>query len=667
MAGHLALSGDPNIDPVYWGIGLGASQIGGGPYHFRLSQLDDFDIGALDNQIMGASVHHEVCTDIDGDGICDISDNCPYTYNPNQQDSDGDGVGDDCDNCPYTYNPDQLDTNGDGIGDACDYCLDEIWVDDSYNYATPGWNYDHFNNIQEALEHLDVGGILHLYPGDYNGDIIIDNTPCDNTNITIEGTTGCPPLPIDQSATIHGTITVLVDGVTIKNIVFDSNTIGSIIVQNNNTLYSECNIFLLNCDADSIGVIAQPGSVVYAHCNYWGAINGPNGGLLDDNSISDGYGVQIYGTVYVEPWIGVHAKATASSYNIEVGEIVILDGDGSWAADFDNCAYEPEYFWSKDEGQYSFEKSIGHVYTSPGVYNIYLRVRGLGIPGLTPTYMYDWDYITITVSEPNAPLAANADGNDLGDYETIKGEPVKLFGLASGGTPPYNYKWNLGDSRTISEQNPIVIFDNEGSYTISLTVYDSNGDSASDTTKVDVSNPDEFIVNIIGSPNGIQDTEMQFISEVNGGIEPYIYNWNFDDSTYSNLANPMHIYESEGVYTITLNVIDKNGKSDTETFTTTIEEKEKLTEILEVNGGFGIKATISAGEYGCNWLIKIQGDLMFSDGEASGIIEANTEETVKLPTAFAFGKVQITINANEIQKQYTAFALGPLFLNLKEA
>ena len=58
---------------------------------------------------------------------------------------------------------------------------------------------------------------------------------------------------------------------------------------------------------------------------------------------------------------------------------------------------------------------------------------------------------------------------------------------------------------------------------------------------------------------------------------------------------------------------------------------------------------------------------MFSDGEASGIIEANTEETVKLPTAFAFGKVQITINANEIQKQYTAFALGPLFLNLKEA
>ena len=34
-------------------------------------------------------------------------------------DVDGDGVANDIDNCPYTYNPDQADSNGDGIGDAC--------------------------------------------------------------------------------------------------------------------------------------------------------------------------------------------------------------------------------------------------------------------------------------------------------------------------------------------------------------------------------------------------------------------------------------------------------------------------------------------------------------------------------------------------------------------
>ncbi|UCB58001.1 MAG: hypothetical protein JSV67_05170, partial [Thermoplasmatales archaeon] len=56
MSGHLALSGDPSSNPIAWGIGLGSGQIGGGPYHFKLFQLDGFSLGSQDNQIMGSSV-----------------------------------------------------------------------------------------------------------------------------------------------------------------------------------------------------------------------------------------------------------------------------------------------------------------------------------------------------------------------------------------------------------------------------------------------------------------------------------------------------------------------------------------------------------------------------------------------------------------------------------
>lgn len=60
------------------------------------------------------------CTDLDNDGICDTSDNCPDTFNPSQADSDGDGVGDACDNCVDTANQDQADSNNNGIGDVCE-------------------------------------------------------------------------------------------------------------------------------------------------------------------------------------------------------------------------------------------------------------------------------------------------------------------------------------------------------------------------------------------------------------------------------------------------------------------------------------------------------------------------------------------------------------------
>ena len=92
--------------------------------------------------------------DSDGDGIPDGSDNCVFTYNPDQADSDGDGVGEACtgddggggseppgsddldtdgviddqDNCTWRTNPEQVDADGDGMGDACDFV------------AGPGWN-----------------------------------------------------------------------------------------------------------------------------------------------------------------------------------------------------------------------------------------------------------------------------------------------------------------------------------------------------------------------------------------------------------------------------------------------------------------------------------------------------------------------------------------------
>ncbi len=69
------------------------------------------------------------CTDLDGDLLGNIGfpnlcfpDNCAFTPNPAQTNSDPDVFGDACDNCPLVDNPDQADSDGDGVGNACDIC-----------------------------------------------------------------------------------------------------------------------------------------------------------------------------------------------------------------------------------------------------------------------------------------------------------------------------------------------------------------------------------------------------------------------------------------------------------------------------------------------------------------------------------------------------------------
>lgn len=122
----------------------------------------------------------DICDDDDdNDGILDVDDNCPMTANADQSDVDGDGIGDVCDddadgdgilnaddNCPLVANADQADMDGDGIGDVCDDDIDGDGVlNDDDNCPT-------VDNVDQ--EDNDMDGIGDVCDDDDDNDGVLD-------------------------------------------------------------------------------------------------------------------------------------------------------------------------------------------------------------------------------------------------------------------------------------------------------------------------------------------------------------------------------------------------------------------------------------------------------------------------------------------------------------
>lgn len=389
------------------------------------------------------------------------------------------------------------------------------------------------------------------------------------------------------------------------------------------------------------------------------------------NIAKNTYDVDISG--YTDPI--VRFEFQGDPWNINgwvVDDVMIIGEAGPDEPEWDDSFVYPglttpqHYLWNFDDGMYSSKAKPTHVYNAPGTYNVNLRIQGDNFHPYWSNMMFDWEYLTIQAYGSGAPLSANADGGNLGGYETIVGETVQLFGSGSGGTPPYSYQWDLGNGETRTEQNPVGAFKESGTYQVTLTVIDSEFNTATDTAEVVVQGIDQLYASIQVPQHASTGDLVAFSSMVNGGVRPYTYTWNFGDGTNSVSANPQHVYTQEGTYTVTLTVTDANNDEIVRSSTIEVQgvEEHEGVEIKQVKGGLMVSATIAAGDSNVDWSISVDGRV-FLGGEASGTIPAGAQNTVRLPFTVGFGPVDVTITANDVVESYSAFALGPLFLNLQ--
>lgn len=130
--------------------------------------------------------------------------------------------------------------------------------------------------------------------------------------------------------------------------------------------------------------------------------------------------------------------------------------------------------------------------------------------------------------------------------------------------------WSFGDGGKSDENTPDYIYDLPGTYIVSLTLTDAEGNKSSAATRVDVwpGPKAEFEI----TKNKLPETgeELIFNNLSNGGVR---YLWNFGDGTTSDESDPHHTYQSYGRYDVRLTVYSEHGCADSVTITDIFTDK----------------------------------------------------------------------------------------------
>ncbi len=129
---------------------------------------------------------------------------------------------------------------------------------------------------------------------------------------------------------------------------------------------------------------------------------------------------------------------------------------------------------------------------------------------------------------------------------------------ASGGTI-ISWNWNFGNGDTSTTQSPVYTYTASGTYSVSLLVSSGTGCADSITKVVNIHTAP--VANFTYTSNCLSDS-VHFISTSTispGSINSW--NWTLGDGTSSTQQNPVHMYDSVKVYTVTLAVTSDSGCS----------------------------------------------------------------------------------------------------------
>ena len=441
-------------------------------------------------------------------------------------------------------------------------------------------------NIQYAIDNASIGDTVYVYHGFYQENLVINksiNLIGEGKGITIIDGDDKIVISISSSnVEIMGfTITNGIKGVNIENsseniiknntikdnnhgIYIDSNSVNNTIYQNNfiNNIKNAYDLSTNFWDYPSGG-------------NYWDdyiGLDNDGDGLGDEPYNIDGGNSKDLHPMMEPITEKPYADFTYMPSNPTTQDVIQFNDNST-----DLDGYIVTWSWDFGDGNISMEQNATHRYVDNGVYNITLTI--------TDNYGAT-DETSQQLSVLNVGPKANFDYSPSNptDLQNV------IFNDKSSDLDGYivDWYWDLGDGNISKLQSPSYQYDDNGTYTVTLTVTDDDGAFEVKSQQISVSNVGPIVDFSFYSENAtiIVNSPVRFAdksSDLDGDIVDW--SWDLGDGTTSTKKHPAHSYEKTGTYTVALTVTDNDGVSSTKSEYITVSVYKEPHELVK---GFSI-------------------------------------------------------------------------------
>lgn len=190
------------------------------------------------------------------------------------------------------------------------------------------------------------------------------------------------------------------------------------------------------------------------------------------------------------------------------------------------------YLWDFGDGSSSSETNPSHTYAAPGTYTVSLTAFG----GCANSV-----FTTLVTVGGQLPIAGFQISSQTGCAPFV----VQYTDQSIGDPSAWLWDFPGGEPSTSTAENPVVTYQNPGTYTATLTIQNIFGQSSLVQTGVlTVQAPTVADFSWTSNQNEVTFT--------NNSLQASDYLWDFGDGSGSAEVSPTHVYLTPGTYTVTL-------------------------------------------------------------------------------------------------------------------